>query len=440
MNDVPSLPQRIYEMLMESQYWSPEQMLVFQRHQLSQLVRHAKANVPFYKTRLESIFKKNGEIDWNRWREIPIVKRHHLVEQRDSMLATQLPPGHGATWEEFSSGSSGTPITTRHNLLEGWVSGAVLHRAQRWHSMDWSKTSVTWMGDDNQGASWPEGKENESWAPHWLEMSQHGKRYSINRSTPEEKVIEFVLRKNAKYLSGRPKSLQSIALAAERLKSSIDLETIAVFGTGVTEDEREDFRRVFGANIMSLYSSGEGCKMAISCETGHHYHINPELNFLEILNDDGSPCSIGQSGRVIITPIYNTAQPLIRYEQGDLAIRGPACSCGKQLPVLQKISGRITHLFHLPDGRNIAPNLPDKEFMSLFETNTWQLVQTGPLTVELRYVQTNPDFVPNKTYAREIIRQRVHRDLKVKFVALAEIPLTAGGKFIQYKSELPKSN
>jgi phenylacetate-CoA ligase len=70
MDRTPSLRQRIYEMLMESQYWPPEQMLEFQRSQLTQLLHHAKATVPFYKTRLDAVFKESGKVDWNRWHEI----------------------------------------------------------------------------------------------------------------------------------------------------------------------------------------------------------------------------------------------------------------------------------------------------------------------------------------------------------------------------------
>ena len=76
MNRTPSSSQRTYEMLMESQYWPPEQMLEFQRSQLAQLLRHARATVPFYKTRLDPVFKNNGAIDWDRWNEIPIVTAH----------------------------------------------------------------------------------------------------------------------------------------------------------------------------------------------------------------------------------------------------------------------------------------------------------------------------------------------------------------------------
>ena len=305
-----------------------------------------------------------------------------------------------------------------------------------WHKLDWSNNMVTWMGNDEQIARWPDGLENGSPAPPWIPDNLRGKNYLINRSTPEEQVIEFALRKQARFLSGRPKSLQSIALAAERLNIEINLDALIVFSTGVTDDERSDFHRVFNARVMSLYSSGEGDKMGISCETGNHYHINSELVLMEILDEDGHLCAIGQPGRVVITPIFNTAQPLIRYEQGDIAIRGAACACGKTLPVLQEISGRITHLFRFPDGTKMAPSLPDKEFNEGFGAKTWQLVQTGDLAVELRYVSQDGNPPINKSYAENIIRQRVHKDVLIKFVPLSETPVTSAGKFIQYKSEL----
>ncbi|MDP1702426.1 MAG: hypothetical protein Q8L53_15895 [Aestuariivirga sp.] len=279
-----------------------------------------------------------------------------------------------------------------------------------------------------------------SWAPPWIAPGLRGNSYHVNRATSQENVIEYVLRKSAPYLASRPKLLQSLAFATERLKTPLNLDVVTTFGTGVTDDERDDIRRILGAKMFSLYSSGEGCKIAATCETGHHYHVNQELNYLEILDDKDRPCAIGQPGRVVITPIYNTAQPLIRYDQGDIAIRGPACSCGKRLPVLQEISGRVIHLFRFPDGQTIAPSLPNKEFVVNFGVKTWQLVQTGPLEVDLRYVTTDPDFIPNKAYAIEAIRSRLRPDLKVNFVALAETPLTAAGKFILYKSELANPN
>ena len=435
MNRTIPLRQRIYEMLMESQYWPPEQMLAYQRSQLAQLLRHAKATVPFYKARLDPVFKKNGEIDWDRWEDIPILKRHHLVEDRDCMLANQLPPGHGKIVELFSSGSTAAPVVASHNSLVKWVSRAAVHRSHRWHDLDWSQNLVVWKGNDEL-AKWPGGAIKGSWAPNWLDPGRRGKSFFINRFATVDQVMEFILRKQAKHLMGRPQSLQSLALLAEQSGIKIKLDSVTTFGTGPTHDECSDLSRVFGAKIISNYSSEESHKIGISCETGRHYHLNVELNFVELLDDEEKQCQIGQPGRVIITSLFNTAQPLIRYEQGDLAIRGKNCSCGKTLPVLQEVSGRITHLFHLPGGRKIAPLLEDPKFNASFGAKIWQLVQTAPLAVELRYVEADPGAAVNTAYAESIIRRKVHQDVQITFVRLATTPLTAAGKFIQYKSEL----
>ena len=81
---------------MESQYWPPEADAGISAQPAHAACScHARENVPFYKTRLDPLFKKNGEIDWNRWHEIPIVSRADLRDRRNELLATELPPGHG---------------------------------------------------------------------------------------------------------------------------------------------------------------------------------------------------------------------------------------------------------------------------------------------------------------------------------------------------------
>src|SRR5690242_8842580 len=89
--------QRVFhEMLMESQFWSPGQLRDYQRTQLAQLLRHARRNVPFYEKRLDPVFTPSGDVDWDRWEELPIVTRHDMAANRDAMLAREVPKGHGA--------------------------------------------------------------------------------------------------------------------------------------------------------------------------------------------------------------------------------------------------------------------------------------------------------------------------------------------------------
>jgi phenylacetate-CoA ligase len=435
-----SFHQQIFEMFMESQYWAPEKMLNFQHGQLAQLLNHARKNVAFYKTRLDGVFKSTGEIDWDKWNTIPIVKRSDLANYKNNMIAIELPPGHGPTKEVYSSGSSGTPISVTHSHLAIWASQMALFRSHTWHGIDWSRNSVELHIGEGDKADWPHGWNKGPRGPDWFSEQQRGIKFELDRTTHEEKIIEFLSRNKIAYVSSRPTVLQALALSVERLRADVKLDAVFAFGGNVTETAHEDIKRALGTPVVSLYSSGEGYKIATTCDASPQYHINSELNFLEILDDDGKPCAIGEPGRVIITPLFNTAQPLIRYEQGDIAVRGAHCSCGKTLPVLQSITGRINDLFHFPDGKKLAAFLPDKEFTLGFGVNTWQLVQTSPTNVEVRFVQTDPKAEVNEEFAREMIWKKLRSDLNVKFVRLAKIPLTPAGKFIQYKSELNRTN
>lgn len=98
------LQRQFFQMLMESQFWSPKALENYQRSQLAQLLRHARKNVPFYEHRLDAVLEPNGDIDWDRWHEIPIVRRRDMIDHRTAMQARELPPGHGPTGSIETSG------------------------------------------------------------------------------------------------------------------------------------------------------------------------------------------------------------------------------------------------------------------------------------------------------------------------------------------------
>jgi phenylacetate-coenzyme A ligase PaaK-like adenylate-forming protein len=95
MTTQPGLQQQFFEMLMESQRWKPEVLREYQRGQLSQLIKHAIRQVPFYETRLNVVIGSDGEIDWDRWGDIPILTRKDITEKGDDLLARAVPTAHG---------------------------------------------------------------------------------------------------------------------------------------------------------------------------------------------------------------------------------------------------------------------------------------------------------------------------------------------------------
>lgn len=173
--------------------------------------------------------------------------------------------------------------------------------------------------------------------------------------------------------------------------------------------------------------------MAHPCELGR-LHVNAELCLIEIVDPDGQPVSEGQLGRVVVTPFVNMAQPLIRYEQGDIARVGGPCSCGRKGPTIEALEGRNSIFFTHPDGRKATSLLPERA-RGVLKCTFWQIAQTGPLRFEVRYVPDDPAVWGDEDEFVRIFRTQYFEDADVRLRRVAAIPLSPRGKFIEYKIE-----
>lgn len=438
MTEPRDLQHQFYDMLLESERWSPAQLVAQQRHQLAGLLKHARAQVPFYGTRLDAVITTSGDIDWDRWRDIPIVTRADLAERRAMMQARHIPQGHGALYEATTTGSTGAPVTTTHNGLAGFATQAATFRSHRRHKLDWARTMGAWYDNASDPVAAPGGLLSGPWGPRWDAEAQKGRVARMNCYANAEQALAFYRRHDASYFTGRGKTAQALALEAQRLGSAQKFDAVLGFATGILPDEREDCGAIFGARMIGMYSSKEGHPMAHECPSGPHYHVNEETVLLEVIDSAGNPTPEGEIGRVVITPLYSTAQPLIRYEQGDLAVPGKPCACGRTLKVLDRIVGRTMHLFRFPDGSTIAPIIPGAA-RELIGARYWQVAQIAPLHIEVRYVPRTAGFRGDEAQLADIIRSRTHRDATVTFAAHETLVRSEGGKFIEYVNEIEAS-
>jgi phenylacetate-CoA ligase len=58
---------------------------------------------------------------------------------------------------------------------------------------------------------------------------------------------------------------------------------------------------------------------------------------------------------VVVTDLQNRAMPVIRYQIGDTAVLSDRrCSCGRGLPLLEAVTGRVADYVVTPDGKWIS--------------------------------------------------------------------------------------
>ena len=173
----------------------------------------------------------------------------------------------------------------------------------------------------------------------------------------EENMKEYV-----KILSKfKPKQLNTYAsvifLFSEYLKkegiNSIKPNAILTTADMLYNHQRKTIEDIFDCNVFDYYSGRDTTLMAAECSEHFGYHLSIENAVVEFIKEN-EHVSPGETGKIIITDLCNYAMPFIRYEIGDLGTPSDErCSCGRNLPIMKSLKGRIFDFITTPDGKYI---------------------------------------------------------------------------------------
>jgi phenylacetate-CoA ligase len=187
--------------------------------------------------------------------------------------------------------------------------------------------------------------------------------------------------------------------------------------------------------VSENYSANETGYIAFRCAEGA-LHIQSEGIVVEIIDEKGAPCGAGQGGKVVITPLHNLAMPLIRYEIGDIATVGSACSCGRALPVISQVVGRVRNVACAPDGTRFWP-VDLGKLREVKVVRQFQYVQAALDVIQLRVVLDRPLSHDEGPRIVELVRAALGYPFKVEIVPVPRIDRGPSGKFEEFLSLLP---
>ncbi len=118
----------------------------------------------------------------------------------------------------------------------------------------------------------------------------------------------------------------------------------------------EQLEQMWGAKIYSTYASSEIATTFCECSARSGGHLRPEMNIIEILDDDGQPVKEGERGEVVTTPLGVEGMPLLRFKTGDISyLINETCSCGRTTKRLAPIIGRKNQMLKYK-GTSVFPN------------------------------------------------------------------------------------
>lgn len=416
--------------LERTQWLEPEALRRLQFRQLDALLRHAFATVPYYRERWGARYDPARPVTPESFAGLPLLTRADLQGRFDALKSTAVPAGHGRVAETRTSGSTGQPVRVLKTDLVQLMWQAIVLREHHWFKRNLGGKLVA----IRQGVANGEG---EGWGPATDGVLRTGRSATLSIRTDVDSQLRWLEEQQPDYLLTYPSNVAELARSSLARGIRLGrLREVRTFGEILPPETREVCREAWGVPVVDAYSSDEAGYLALQCPLHEHYHVQAENVLLEVLDDQGNPCAPGETGRVTVTTLHNFATPLVRYELADYAEAGAPCSCGRTLPVLRRIAGRVRNMLVGPDGKRYWPTFGSAGLAGIAPVLRQQLAQVGPRTIEVRLVTARPLTPDEEMRLRAHILSKLPAPFDLAFTYPGELPRSAGGKFEDFVSEL----
>jgi phenylacetate-CoA ligase len=129
--------------------------------------------------------------------------------------------------------------------------------------------------------------------------------------------------------------------------------------------------------------------------------------------------------------------PFIRYRIGDLGIAATKlCRCGRGLPLLERVEGRLLDAVRTPDGRIVPGEFFPHLFKEFDSVKQFQVVQKTLHDLHVKLVLRDAIQAADVPRIEEEIRNVLGTSISVRVELVSDIPVAASGKFRVTVSEL----
>jgi phenylacetate-CoA ligase len=392
---------------------------------VDELLAHAYANVPYYRELFKSSgLVKDGGVDASRFGGLPLLTKK-TVRDNYSQLASADSRAR-RSYEDRTGGSTGEPLRIlKDNVCDSWVIATVRYYFKEMLGLDYLKSRKFLLGAPFREPT----KGFRGWATLWLSNTVYANCLRLSE-TLMDSYVRALNSHNPDVVICYPTALYEILRFVERKGLKVPKPKAVVSSSEVLHDFiREKAEEAFGTKVYDFYGANEANAIAGECHHGsmHVFTFNNRVEAVEASD-------LGSAGKVVVTPLHNFTMPLLRYENGDVALQGGGtCGCGSPLPTLGRIVGRTMDYFTREDGVLVHPYIVFPFFRGNGSVRAFQIIQEDYKRVRVVVVMEGRDMVW-QDHAEDGIRNLMGGDCRVVWEFVEEIPKTSLGKYLYIKS------
>jgi phenylacetate-CoA ligase len=370
--------------------WPAERIAAEREQRLRRLLVHAKRHSPWHARRLASMDPETATAaDLVR---LPPMTKSDLMANFDEIITDRrvTPAVTEAHLLGLEHGSSNPYLLDEiHVVASSGTSGPRTLFAYDWNGWTVAGLSVArfaaLVGREVQVAD--DRVQNVSigaeFASHFsvaILQSFFPGTAMVSATLPMQRIIECLNRLQPTSIGSYPSVLQQLSLAAESGQLQVKPAAFASSGECLSSELRSALERVFSAKVFDGWACSESAMLAQSCARGPDLHLNDDIVIAEPVNDRAEPVATGtESATVLITNLFNTLLPLIRYEITDrvtILDRHRPCVCGSQFRTIASVGGRSSDTFRYQGGVDVY-------------TWVWEaILERNPTVIDYRVLQT----------------------------------------------------
>ena len=372
----------VYRLRRQFYHWDRARLELHQQARLAELLSFARQNSPYYNQRLQpgrtlllnDMPRTDKSEMMSHFDDINTagLHKHPLI---DFQLAQERAGTLGLFQGEYSVGvSSGT---------SGNKGLTVLSQKERelYSCLLWARSGIPAHIRDRR-VLFALRTNN----PAFMQVSSFGIRiFYVDYTHSVTDLINFINKQRLNILAGPPSLLAMIAAQSAAIDHKI--EAVISYAEVLGDDRRKAIEEAFGVAVAQIYQGSEGF-IASTCRCGN-LHLNEDVIMVQL---EETADTIGKAKNVVVTDLYRTTQPVIRYALNDiLEISDEPCQCGSCFRVVERIHGRADDIFHLatPEG-GICYLFPDYVQRAIIHTSDdiieYQAIQKAIDAVEIRLV------------------------------------------------------
>lgn len=411
--------------LEQQQWWPGYKLEELQWQRLERMLTYAGKHSPFYRELFTAgNLNPDGHWNWEAFRRIPVTTKQAIRNRTDQFISDEYHKQNLVTAK--TGGSTGFSLNLffdescqeRRNAAQMW--------ADRW---------AGWQLGEKKASIWGNPPVAKGLKQRLRLILLDRTIYLDTMNLNDQSMGEFV----SKWRRERPKAVfghaHSIYLFARYVleKGHQDLRPKGIVATSMMllEHERQVIEEAFGCKVTNRYGCEEVGLIACECEQHNGMHLNLPHLVVEFLDANDQPVKPGEPGKIVVTDLNNFSMPLIRYRVEDVGVHTiRQCACGRQLPILERLEGRVADFLKLPEGGQVAGiSLVERTLTKVPGIEQMQLVQNSLQEIIINRVKGQDYSDKTDAMLIDAMREVFNESVAINIQDVSNIPQEPSGKY-----------